>query len=311
MSNYKLSEKGMGGRTFQKKEDDFLAWLNKASDWTKEHKPRFKPKLPSGSPSFKGPFASLQFSFSRDDYQYPESLGISDFVMQDELEPNFWVNNALKPPILQRLMVITADFVNSLGLDNVHIDDIIITGSIANYNWSEYSDIDVHILLDFEDVDDNTELVKKFFDAKRMLWNKHHEIMVKGHEVEMYLQDTKETHVSSGVYSLLNGTWVKFPKKEEPAIDMKAVEEKTLSLMKLIDEVGMLLSNGQHKSALDLSSKIKNKVKRMRKTGLESVGVYSSENLAFKALRKNDYLAKLHELYTNSYDELMSMNGDG
>ena len=218
-------------------------------------------------------------------------------------------DNRIHPVILERLLVIAADFVNSLNLHNVHIDDIILTGSIASYNWYEHSDIDVHILLDFREVDENTELVKNFFNAKRMLWNKRHEIMIKGHEVELYLQDTREPHISPGIYSLLNDEWIKQPVEEEPMIDMGAIEDKTLSLMRLIDEAEMLFKHGDHKASLNLTNKLKNKIRRMRKSGLEGAGVYSPENLAFKALRKNEYLAKLHELYTDSYDKIMSMNG--
>tara|TARA_R110000824_G_scaffold202090_4_gene386289 strand:- start:10016 stop:10957 length:942 start_codon:yes stop_codon:yes gene_type:complete len=294
-----------------KQKGGLLGWLKDTAgdveSLTKAHKPRFKPK---SVPGFSGPYLSLDFPFNRDDYQYPASLGIVDLVIQDELEPNFWTQDGkINPAILERLLVIAADFVNSLKIPDIHIDDIIITGSIASYNWYEHSDIDLHILLDFEDVDENVGLVKNFFDAKRMLWNKHHEIMIKGHEVEVYLQETKEAHISPGIYSLLNNNWIKIPIKEEPVIEMKVVEEKALSLMRLIDEADILFKNGDHKGSLRLTSKLKNKIKRMRTSGLEGTGVYSPENLAFKALRKNEYLAKLHGLYTDSYDKIMSMNG--
>ena len=303
LPNFKIPDVSLATRRGSK-EEGLYDWL---AGKAKEHKPRFAPK---GVKGWKGPYVGAQFSFNRDDYQYPASLGISDFVVQEELEPNFWVrDNRMHPVILERLLVIAADFVNSLNLHNVHIDDIILTGSIASYNWYEHSDIDVHILLDFREVDENTELVKNFFNAKRMLWNKRHEIMIKGHEVELYLQDTREPHISPGIYSLLNDEWIKQPVEEEPMIDMGAIEDKTLSLMRLIDEAEMLFKHGDHKASLNLTNKLKNKIRRMRKSGLEGAGVYSPENLAFKALRKNEYLAKLHELYTDSYDKIMSMNG--
>ena len=42
-----------------------------------------------------------------------------------------------------------------------------LTGSLANYNWSSFSDVDLHIIVDFSQIDENYELVKGFFDNAR------------------------------------------------------------------------------------------------------------------------------------------------
>ena len=47
----------------------------------------------------------------------------------------------------------------------VGIEDLRLTGSLANYNWSEYSDVDLHLVVDFEKIDEDIELVKAFFDS--------------------------------------------------------------------------------------------------------------------------------------------------
>ena len=85
-------------------------------------------------------------------------------------------------------MEIANDFIDGLPF-NVTIQDVRFTGSLANYNWSKYSDIDLHIVVDFEELDDNKELVKEMFDAKRLRWNEHHDIKIKGYEVELYVED--------------------------------------------------------------------------------------------------------------------------
>jgi len=113
---------------------------------------------------------------------------VSDFdkstlESKDHLSPDIWENGSLRGEIKNSLLKIARDFFESLDVD-VEIEDIIMTGSLANYNWSEYSDVDLHIIVDFSDVDENYELVKGFFDAKKNIWNRGHKILIKGVEDE-------------------------------------------------------------------------------------------------------------------------------
>jgi predicted nucleotidyltransferase len=202
---------------------------------------------------------------------------------------------------------IVEEFLEGLDLD-LDIKDIIITGSIANYNWSNYSDIDVHILMDFEDVNDNVEMVKKFFDAVRSNWNKLHNIEVKGHEVEVYIQDEKEPHVSTGVYSLMNDRWLVKPHKIRPAIDRHTATKKMKSLAREIDKLSNLFDNNNPEQALEMADRLKNKIKRMRQGGLEKTGIYSPENLAFKMLRRSGDIEQLFSIYTQAYDRIYSLD---
>jgi predicted nucleotidyltransferase len=61
---------------------------------------------------------------------------------------------------------------------NAPIKDIQLTGSLANYNWTNKSDLDVHILIDFNDIDENVDLVKKALDGQRFIWNTRHKIVI-------------------------------------------------------------------------------------------------------------------------------------
>ena len=135
------------------------------------------------------------------------------FEVRDELTPEIWENNQLKPEVLQVLREISKDFFEGLELGQIDIKDIILTGSLANYNWSEYSDVDLHILVDFAEVDENVKLVKDFFDAKKGVWNSKHDILVMGYEVEIYVQDINEPHKASGQYSVMNDSWNVEPSK--------------------------------------------------------------------------------------------------
>ena len=105
-------------------------------------------------------------------------------------------------------------------------EDITFTGSLANFNWSKFSDIDLHLLVDFSKVDENTDLVREFFRGKYGIWNKDHDIRIKGFEVEIYVQDSNEAHISTGVYSVLNDEWIVQPVQEEPEIDFENIQMK-------------------------------------------------------------------------------------
>ena len=110
---------------------------------------------------------------------------------KDTLFPKFWKNNNLNPIVSRKLMQIADEIIKSLDL-NTEVEDVIITGSIASYNWHELSDIDLHIMLDFDKIDDNFDLVKRMLDQTRINWNKKHNILIAGKEVELYFQHYTE-----------------------------------------------------------------------------------------------------------------------
>ena len=230
------------------------------------------------------------------------------FDVQHELQPKLWKDSEhLYPGVRGALEEIVEEFLENLGLD-IDVADIIVTGSIANYNWSQFSDIDVHILVDFSEINEDKELVKRFFDAVRSNWNKLHDIHVKGHEVELYVQDVNEPHVSTGVYSLPDQNWLVVPKKVEPQIDKATSLKKMKSLAREIDKLSKVYDNSQYEEAFKLAERIKRKIKRMRRSGLERTGIYSPENLAFKMLRRSGDIEQLFAIYTQAYDQIHSLD---
>lgn len=232
----------------------------------------------------------------------------STLELKKELNPKIWDGDQLRPEVSQKLMEIANDFWDGLGLKDVDIVDIIITGSIANYNWTDMSDIDLHILVNFDDVDENTDLVEAFFRNVRANWNKTHNIMIKGHEVETYIQEASEPHISSGTYSLLNDEWVQKPTYEEVVIDEPQVSRKADCLIDLINKVENQYNRGNYPEAYDEAIRIRNKIRNFRKCGLETGGEFSPENLAFKVLRRKGYLGKLSKIRQDAYDHMMSLN---
>jgi predicted nucleotidyltransferase len=230
------------------------------------------------------------------------------FDIQGALNQKIWAGDShVRAGVKGALMDIVDEFLEGLDMD-LDIKDIVITGSVANYNWSKFSDIDIHILVDFADVNDNEEMVKKFFDAVRANWNKLHTILVKGHEVEIYVQDEHEPHVSPGVYSLKNNRWLIKPTKVKPEIDRPTTIKKMKQITREIDKLSLMYDNRHYEGAFELAERIKKKIKRMRRNGLERAGVYAPENLAFKMLRRSGDIEQLFSIYTQAYDKLYSLD---
>jgi predicted nucleotidyltransferase len=232
---------------------------------------------------------------------------ITSFEVQPNLNSTVWEGDTLRPDILERLREIAEEFITKLDLPNVDIKDIILTGSLANYNWSKYSDLDVHIVVDFRDVAEDEGFVKKYFDAVRANWNRNHDIKVKGFEVELYVEDDDESHESTGIYSLLTDEWILKPVREHTEIDKVNIFKKARHIMRDIDKVERYLDRSQYDAALELGQKTKDKIKKMRRSGLQSGGIYSTENLAFKVLRRGGYMGKLLDSVGTAYDAQRSL----
>ena len=222
----------------------------------------------------------------------------------DKLHTSFWDNETFKEEIRQRLLEIANRFIEDLKMPSLSVDDITLTGSLANYNWNDKSDIDLHLIVDFSDSKISDELLKDFLNLKRMMWNRLHDIKVKGHDVEIYIQDKDEPHYSTGVYSISNGEWIKKPEREDVTLDMKSAEAKASEIAKDIDS----LQRFEAEKRYQMSSSLKDKIKKMRQTGLEKDGVYSVENLAFKILRREGDMQKLIDIHNNAYDEMYSLD---
>lgn len=229
---------------------------------------------------------------------------------KNELYSKLWKsknNPTLNPVVSRKLKEIADKILESLKID-VEPKDIIITGSIASYNWHDLSDIDLHILFDFEKINEDYELVKSMLDQTRINWNKTHNILISGKEVELYFQHAYEPHESNGVWSLLMDKWLTKPIKNNPELDLINTEKKAEGIARCIEHLYSLFKDKKYKEAYEYSGKIKNKIARMRKSGLQSEGIYSPENLAFKMLRNAGYLEKLSALKIEAYDRMMSID---
>ena len=239
---------------------------------------------------------------------------ISSFDVKDELNPVIWDNPddpssaVMKEDIRLQLIEIANKFIDFLGYD-IFVQDITMTGSLSNYNWSKFSDIDLHVMYDFNESGDEKELYQDLFKLKKTLFNSTHDITVKGYEVELYVQDTNEPHISTGVYSVLFNEWLVEPSKEEVTIDQKIIKDKVEQWQDIIDIVIEDIENGDEELEIGLEkiSKVKDKLKKYRGCGLEREGEYSYENLVFKFLRRNGYIQKLFDFQNNLIDNRLSL----
>lgn len=236
---------------------------------------------------------------------------LSSFYIQDVLNPEIWNtlddgSYQMKDEVRSSLLEIAEEFVDFLGLD-IFVSDITMTGSLANFNWSEFSDIDLHIMYDFTEAGEQKELYKELFKLKKTLFNSTHNIKVKGYEVEVYVQDSSEPHFSTGVYSVMFDEWINKPSKESVTIDEEVLKNKSNQWMEIIDTVIDNAEDEELDNALEIIEQVKDKLKKYRSCGLEKEGEYSYENLVFKFLRRNGYIQKLFDFTNELVDKRLSL----
>lgn len=236
----------------------------------------------------------------------PDNVDVSTIQMRDTLNPLIWESNeVLKTDIRKTLLMNAKRFIEFSDVENLTFADIIITGSMANYNYNENSDLDVHIILDLSQISENKEFVGDFFKLKKALWAETLSIQVKGHDVELYFQDTAEPHHSSGTYSLVKNDWIRKPTKKIVNIDSANVQLKSADLMNTIED---LENNKSEKDFLMKHESLKDKIKKYRQSGLDSNGEFSTENLVFKVLRNTGYLEKLVSMKNEYLTQELSLN---
>jgi hypothetical protein len=203
-------------------------------------------------------------------------------------------------------MKIADAFIDDLG-DDVKIEDITLTGSLANFNWSDFSDFDLHVIIDYSQFGKQKELYKELFGLKKQLFNQKHDIRIFGYEVELYAQDSSEEHTASGLYSIKDNKWINIPSRENFKLDKNLLKTKISSwknyiedLIVNINELGLDVNETKVKT-------LKDKLKEYRKSGLEKEGEYSYENLVFKFLRRSKIIEKLYDVVNKQSDKELSV----
>jgi len=221
-------------------------------------------------------------------------------AFNETLNPVLWDGDDLKLEVRIALLKSALAFIKFLDLDEFQMTDVILTGSNASYNYTKFSDCDVHLVSDFTETA-FPDIAANFFTTKKTLWNETHDALIHDYPVELYVQDVGEPLQASGIYSILKGEWVVHPTRNKPKWNDSAVEAKTNGLADEIDEI---VSTSADKPIID---KMFLKLKALRKSGLEKNGEFSVENLAFKALRNLGYIGRLADARRAAEDRDLSV----
>jgi len=221
--------------------------------------------------------------------------GLDLVTVNKRLNPKIWDGDTLKLEVKTKLVEIARAFEDFVGIE-LEVEDYTITGSNANYTWTDYSDLDLHLIIPGTPSDEQREL----FNAKKALWAEQHDITIKGLPVECYVQGADEPHHSTGVYSLTSSTWLVEPKKVKPQIDDSSIEAKKDAILAQIEHA--LLSKD-----IERLRTVKDKITQMRRAGLERAGEWSVENLVFKILRNLGLIDQITEKIRELEDAQLSL----
>ena len=222
-----------------------------------------------------------------------------EFQVHDVLNPKLWKDDTLIPEVREKVLEIISNFEEYLEVP-VHVVDIVIVGSNASYNYTDHSDLDIHLIVNTDLMKDIPEdFLKILFNMKKTSFNKEYDIQIKGIPVEMYVEDLRSTVVSNGIYSICDNRWVKEPSKITN-IPHNNVEE---DVQEWQDKIDYAVGTGVYE---DLSS-VLDKLYLMRKNSIAIEGEYGKGNEIFKTLRDKGYLSKLKEALNRCISSKLSL----
>lgn len=229
-----------------------------------------------------------------------DSYNLADAVkFNDQLNPRIWAGQKMRPEVRAKLLEIAEDFKEFLGLSDIDVKDITVSGSNANYSYTPYSDIDLHLVVDIPRADSD-DVYRELFDAKKYQYNDLHNIKIGNYDVELYVENANKPPVSKGVYSVLNDDWINIPKKVRSEVDDDAVRSKYEDISHRIDQA---VKGNNFEQISSLADKIKN----MRQAGLAEHGELGPENLAYKMLRTQGKIKELYDARNQAKDKELSL----
>lgn len=222
------------------------------------------------------------------------------YKFHDRLSNIVWTNGKIKKDVKAKLIDIAYLWMREAELPEDIIKDIVVTGSHAGYNYTKYSDIDVHIIMDKKKLGCENLIDDFLFDKKKIFGEKHN-ITISDRDVEVYAQDVHEEYPKNeAVYSLLNGKWIVKPNKEKKEILDQKLVKKAIFYKRLAKR---LIKEDNVKKMITF----KDKLRKMRQAGLNREGEFSVENIVYKDLRNRNLLKKLDDRLNYLIDKRYSM----
>lgn len=206
-------------------------------------------------------------------------------TIQDKLNPVLWSDNKLRPEIKEKIMDLINEFQSTLDIP-LTILDINIVGSNASYNYTDKSDVDVHIITNFDEYGYPEELVQAAMNSFKTNFNNKYDVKYNGFDVELYVEDVKSSPQSNGIYSVVRDEWIKEPIKLEP-IDVDLEPEYS----NYVNRINKILTNGNESDIL----KVIDDLYLLRRNSLVVDGEFGKGNLVFKTIRNDGLLDALKE----------------
>ena len=223
---------------------------------------------------------------------------VTPIVIHKNLNLAIWDNDRLRPEVRKSLLRIAKEFYKFLKV-SAPIQDIVIYGSLANYNFTPKSDLDLHIVFDYNAIKCD-EPIDALFDTKRKLWKEQHDITIYGIPVELYAEDLHVKPVSAS-YSVLRNTWIKHP-------DIDNIEWNKEQVKSLVGFWQQLINSTVKLQNYRVAEKLLSILVKFRKVGLKNNGEFGPENLTFKSLRNSGDIEKLNVFINKIKDQDLSLN---
>lgn len=224
------------------------------------------------------------------------------FQVNSQLNPKFWSGDKLKPEIQKHLLKVADVWTEFVGLKKSDVKDILFLGGNAGFNYTNYSDVDLHIVVDFKKSTNCPDIMSDVYKDKKRLWSLTHNAKIYGHDIELYVEDiTNRRTKNQGVYSVKSKKWLMSPGKFSGDLDKDLLNSKVHDMMERIEKT---ISSSTDESDLE---KLLKKLRDMRTAGLTKGGEFSFENLVFKELRNKGYIDKLADHILKLQDKSLTL----
>lgn len=215
------------------------------------------------------------------------------FERHDKLNPKLWKDNELLPDVKETINKIVDKFISDMNERDIPIKvvDVYLLGSNVNYNYTDRSDLDIHIIASADYECDKNHL-DKMYELYKTLFNLKYDIEIKGITVELYIElDNNLTNRSSGIYSLTKG-WIKEPSYYEiPEIN----EADLASSITEWENRYLEITKNPNLSSI---YKFLDDIYDMRIKSISEDGEFGIGNLVFKEMRNLGYLDDIKDLKT-------------
>lgn len=221
----------------------------------------------------------------------------------NSLNPTLWDNKQkLKREIKKQCLKIVDTF-KEQALDDdeeLVIKDIVLIGSNCSYNYNQFSDIDIHVIVDLPG--DSYEY--KYFMLMGRYWKADHEIEINGYPVELYVQsnDEKVTE-NAGQYSIQNDKWI-----IEPSILEKPTTKGVKDAETLMDEIKTKFDKLVEEKNVQGIHDLVEELRMKRKKSLKKDGEYGVDNLVYKGLRANKVFKDVSDKVNQITTDALSLN---